>query len=75
MGGQYDGRSPRAGDRPDEFVKVLARFGIEPDCRFVQEQQFGISDESDRDVETTPLASGESTDLGLCSVGQTDSIQ
>ena len=45
--------------RADELPRVSSRGGIEPGCRLVEEDELGIADERDSEVEPALLAAGE----------------
>ena len=50
MSGEQNGGAV-ASQQPDEIPKLSSRFGIETRGRFVQEEQFGLGDDAESDVE------------------------
>ena len=55
MSGEQNGGAV-ASQQPDEIPKLSSRFGIETRGRFVQEEQFGLGDDAESDVEPPSLS-------------------
>ena len=74
VGGEHDGGAV-GGEHPDQVPELAARLGIETGGGFVHEQQFGIGDDAERDVEPTALPAREGPYPGAGGRRESDEVE
>ena len=63
------------GQQPDEIPELPPCLGIETGGRFVQEQQLGLGDDAERDVEPAALSAGQRPDLRISTRCEPDEFE
>ena len=75
VGGDQDRCTELARDLADQAVELTSRLRVEPGRRLVEEEQLGTADETERDVESAPLAAREHSQGPVCLLGQSDCVE
>jgi hypothetical protein len=64
VGGEQDGGAV-VFERPDELPELASGLGVEAGRRLVEEEQLGVADDAESDVDAASLAAGELADERL----------